>query len=112
MIKLWDDPRSWRLDMKTGGANFTVEDSDGEIMEVIFSEHYEGSWIYTEACEYAAENFSEWINEQEIFSEGWSQCEQHYSIPYTVTDPLKQLALLILKGDPQACDAARDILKS
>jgi hypothetical protein len=44
----------------------------------------------------------------------WSECEQYYGINHLGDEdpcPLRQLAFRILKGDPMALDAARDILK-
>jgi hypothetical protein len=122
-VKLKWDSRIWVIDMKTGGAAFTVEhwDPDGidhEIKEVVFSEDYEASVVWTHDCSEAVKTFR-WRNPPDVsddglYREGWSDCEKHYGISYlgsAETDPIKALALAILRGDPQACDAARDVLK-
>lgn len=59
--------------------------------------------------------------ESEIYSpdddghtDAWAECEQHYGINHLGSAdpcPLRQLAFAILKGEPMALDAARDILR-
>lgn len=124
-IKLKGDPRIWDLEMKTGGANFTVEYTphgewdNREVKEVVFSEDYEGNWVFSEDCEAGVKAFRQVepddVSDDGIYRHAWSECEKHYGIGHlgsAETDPLKQLALAILRGDPQACDAARDILRA
>ncbi len=125
-IKLKGDRREWELVEKTGGAHFIVEypldeiDDNGFATEskvVEFSKDYEGSWVESQDC---VEGVIEYRKQVETidpcvdYRHGWSDAERYYGIGHLgsgQTDPLKQLALAILRGDPQACDAARDILK-
>jgi hypothetical protein len=44
----------------------------------------------------------------------WSQCEMYYGIPfdgYATTDPIKQIALKALKGDPQCVDLIKMVVE-
>ena len=57
---------------------------------------------------------SEIIADRELAAYVWTECEKHYGIGIHGSqdpDPIRQVALLILKGDPQAIDLARDILE-
>lgn len=122
-IKLKGDNREWELVEKTGGAHFVVEtplpegDFAMESKEVVFSEDYEGTWTESRDCVEGVRDFRKRVGTDdscEDYIHGWSEAEKHYGIGHLGTqqeDPLKQLALAILRGDPQACDAARDVLK-
>ena len=106
-IKLKGEPHIYVLTSKTGGAHFMVQSYDGEEKEVNFTEHYEANWVVSPDC-------MAWLGDKSGGASSWTECEQHYGIGPNGSqdpDPIRQLALAILKGDPQACDAARDILK-
>lgn len=124
-IKLKGDDRTWEIIEKTGGANFVVEtpldeiDENGQVMEtkeVTYGQDYEYSWMLSEDCEAAAQSFQQSFSHRSVlvFTQGWTEAERHYGIGHLgsgQTDPIRQLALAILRGDPMACDAARDIFK-
>lgn len=105
LVKLRDSKLAWEIVEFLGGADFTVGSSTGVDREVSFSEHYEATFVFSDACEEAAEKYH-MDREAKLI---WDACERHYGLQ--ADSPLADFAKAVLAGDPSAQDAVRDILK-